>query len=207
MPIDPGLLAAYLVACAVMVVVPGPDTAFVLGQTLARGRRAGWAATLGIYAGASVHIALAAAGVSAVVAASPALFDALRLAGAGYLLWLGIGALRAAFGRASMGLRAAPPARRAFLHGMLTNLLNPKVTMFFLAFLPQFVDPARGPVWLQMLLLGPLLPLLSVPFFAVVIAAAERVAARVAAGAGARWLNGATGALFVGLAARLALAR
>lgn len=207
MPIDPALLMAYLAACAVMVVMPGPDTAFVLGQTLARGRRAGWAAMVGIYAGASVHITLAAAGVSAVVAASPALFDALRLAGGAYLLWLGIFALRAAFGKGSHGGQAAPPARRALLQGMLTNLLNPKVTMFFLAFLPQFVDPARGPVWLQMLILGPLLPLLSVPFFAAVIIGADRIAARLGSGNGARWLHGAMGTIFVGLAARLVLVR
>ncbi|MFN7000480.1 LysE family translocator [Elioraea tepidiphila] len=207
MPIEPAVLATYLVACAVMVVVPGPDTAFVLGQTLARGRRAGWAATCGIYAGASVHITLAALGVSTAVAASPVLFEAVRLVGATYLLWLGVLALCAAFRRDRSALTAAPPARRAFVQGMLTNLLNPKVTMFFLAFLPQFVDPARGPVWLQMMLLGPLLPLLSVPFFAAVIVGADRVAARVSAGPGVRWLHGATGAIFVGLAARLALAR
>jgi threonine/homoserine/homoserine lactone efflux protein len=207
MPIDPALLMAYLAACAVMVVMPGPDTAFVLGQTLARGRRAGWAAMFGIYAGASVHITLAAAGVSAVVAASPTLFDALRLAGGAYLLWLGIFALRAAFGSGPHGGQAAPPARRAFLQAMLTNLLNPKVTMFFLAFLPQFVDPARRPVWLQMLILGPLLPLLSVPFFAAVIIGADRIASRLGSGSGARWLNGAMGTIFVGLAARLVLAR
>lgn len=207
MPIEPAVLATYLVACAVMVVVPGPDTAFVLGQTLARGRRAGWVATCGIYAGASVHITLAALGVSTAVAASPVLFEAVRLVGATYLLWLGVLALCAAFRRDRSALTAAPPARRAFVQGMLTNLLNPKVTMFFLAFLPQFVDPARGPVWLQMMLLGPLLPLLSVPFFAAVIVGADRVAARVSAGPGVRWLHGATGAIFVGLAARLALAR
>lgn len=207
MLIEPAVLVAYLVACAVMVVIPGPDTAFVLGQTLARGRRAGWAATCGIYTGASVHITLAALGVSAAVAASPVLFDAVRLLGAAYLLWLGVFALRTAIRDDAGALTAAPPARRAFFQGMLTNLLNPKVTMFFLAFLPQFVDPARGPVWLQMMLLGPLLPLLSVPFFAAVIIGADRVAARIAAGHGVRWLHGATGAIFVGLAVRLALAR
>jgi threonine/homoserine/homoserine lactone efflux protein len=207
MPVDPHLLLAYLAAAWVLILIPGPDTLFVLGQTLAGGRRSGWMATAGIVAGACVHILAAAFGLAALLAAAPWLFDAVRIAGAAYLAWLGIGALRAAWrGGTDAPLRpAAPaPARRAFLQGMLTNLLNPKVALFFLAFVPQFIAPDRAAPWVQMLLLGPLLPLMALPFFALMIAAAERGAARLAragTGAAGRWLNGAAGAIFLGLAA------
>ncbi|WP_137126521.1 LysE family translocator [Roseomonas sp. HF4] len=205
MPVDPNLLAGFLLACLILVVTPGPDMAFVLGQTLSGGARRGWAATAGVYAGVLVHIGLAAAGVAALVAAHPALFAALRLAGAAYLVHLGIQGLRAAFRPAG----AAPVAAlatglgAAFRQGLVTNLLNPKVGLFFLAFVPLFVDPARSAPWLQMLVLGPMLPLMAMPFYAVLIATAARVAGRVRGGAAGRWLDGAAGALFLGLGLRL----
>jgi len=205
MPLDPHLLAAYLLACLVLILTPGPDMLFVLGQTLAGGARRGWAATCGIYAGALVHIALAVLGLSALLAASPGLFLAVRLAGAAYLLWLGIGALRSAL-RPAATSHAVPEARgrAAFWQGTLTNLLNPKVALFFLAFLPQFVAPDRAPAPVQMLLLGLLLPLLAAPFFAALIALADRAVAALSAAR--RWLDGVTGAIFLGLGLRLLLA-
>ncbi len=205
MPVDPALLAGYLGACLLLILTPGPDTAFVLGQSLSGGARRGWAATLGIVSGALCHVAAAAAGVAALVAAHPALFTALRLAGAGYLLWLGIQALRAALagGGGMMPAAGLRSLGAAFRQGMLTNLLNPKVGLFFLAFVPQFVDPERGPAWLQMLLLGPLLPLMSLPFFAIIIAGAGRVATRLRHGRAARWLDGIAGSLFCALGVRL----
>ena len=206
MPVDPDLLAGYLLACLVLIVTPGPDMAFVLAQTLSGGTRRGWAATLGVFSGASVHILGAAAGVAALVAAHPALFTALRVAGALYLLWIGAQAIRTAL-RGGGGMTAEPAApgglAAAWRQGFLTNLLNPKVGLFFLAFVPLFVDPARSPAWLQMLILGPLLPLMSVPFFAVLIAGASRIAARLRASRAGRWLDGAAGTLFVGLGIRL----
>ena len=200
MPLDPHLFVAFLIAAWVLILTPGPDMLFVIGQTLAGGTRRGWAALLGIVTGAMVHIALAASGAAAVIAASPALFDALRLAGAGYLLWLGAAALRAAW-RGGGTLRPAAPARRAFRDGFLTNLTNPKVILFFLAFLPQFVDPGRAPVWVQMALLGPLVPLMSLPPYGLLIAGAGRAAERLAAHA--RWLDALAGTLFLGLGLRL----
>lgn len=214
MPVDPHLFLAYLVAAWVLILTPGPDMMFVLGQTLAGGPRQGWAATFGVFAGAACHILAAAFGVAAVVAASPGLFDTLRLAGAAYLIWIGLGALRGAVRRGESGggggtavaPRPAVPTRRAFLQGMVTNLLNPKVLLFYLAFLPQFVDPGRSPAWLQMLILGPLLPLMAVPVFAALIAGAHGAAARLARGSGGtatRWLGGTAGVLFLGLGLRL----
>jgi threonine/homoserine/homoserine lactone efflux protein len=212
MPLDPQLLLAYLAACVVLILVPGPDMLFVLGQTLAGGARRGWAATAGVYLGVAGHIALAAGGVAALFAASPLLFEAVRIAGAAYLLWLGISALRGALrARGSGGGDAIPPEasaaaaglRAAFWQGVLTNLLNPKVALFFVAFLPQFVAPGRAPAWLQVLLLGPILPLLALPFYAVLIALAGRLVRGLASAR--RWLDGTAGAIFLALGLRLLL--
>jgi threonine/homoserine/homoserine lactone efflux protein len=202
MPLDPHLFLAFLVAAWVLILTPGPDMLFVIGQTLSGGARRGWAALFGIVTGAMVHIILAASGVAALIAASPALFDALRIAGALYLLWLAQGALRAAW-RGGARLEPAAPARAAFRDGFVTNLTNPKVILFFLAFLPQFVDPGRAPAWLQMALLGPLVPLMGLPAYGLLIAGADRAAARLSAAA--RWLDGIAGALFLALGLRLLL--
>jgi threonine/homoserine/homoserine lactone efflux protein len=200
MPLDPQLFAAFLVAAAVLIITPGPDMLFVVGQTIAGGARGGWAALFGIVCGALVHVALAVSGVAALIAASPALFDGLRIAGALYLLWLAQGALRAAW-RGGAALRLARPVRAAFRDGFLTNLTNPKVILFFLAFLPQFVDPARGPAWVQMALLGPLVPVMGLPAYGLLIAGADRAAARLSVAS--RWLDGVAGVLFLGLGLRL----
>jgi threonine/homoserine/homoserine lactone efflux protein len=208
MPVDPSLLAGYLLACLVLVVTPGPDMAFVLGQTLSGGARRGWAAMAGVYAGVGVHILLAALGVAALVAANPALFTLLRIAGALYLLWLGAQAIRAALRHPGPDTAAAAPAitlSAAFRQGFVTNLLNPKVGLFFLAFVPLFVDPGRSPAWLQMLILGPLLPAIALPFYAVLIAAAARIAGRLRESSAGRWLDGVAGTLFVGLGVRMLL--
>ncbi|GAA0582065.1 LysE family translocator [Craurococcus roseus] len=211
MPVDPHLLLAYLAACAVLILTPGPDMLFVIAQTLRGGAARGWAAALGIFVGTFGHVALAAIGLAAVLAASPGLFLAVRVAGAAYLIWLGVNCLRAAL-RTDGGAAApdtavggAPLGRgAAFRQGMATNLLNPKVALFFLAFLPQFVAPDRAPAWLQMLLLGPLLPLFALPFFGALIAAAGRAASALARVR--RWLDAAAGAVFVGLGVRVLLA-
>jgi threonine/homoserine/homoserine lactone efflux protein len=208
MPVDPHLLSGYLLACLVLVLTPGPDMAFVLAQTISGGARRGWAATLGVFTGAAVHILAAAAGVAALVAANPTLFTALRVIGALNLLWLGVHAIRAALrGQGGLGDGGAPSASMfaAWRQGFLTNLLNPKVGLFFLAFVPLFVDPARSAPWVQMLVLGPLLPLMSVPFFAVLIAGAARIAARLRTSSAGRWLDGAAGTLFLGLGFRMLL--
>ncbi len=200
MPLDPQLFLAFLVAAWVLILTPGPDMLFVIGQTLAGGARRGWAAMFGIVTGAMVHITLAASGVAALLAASPGLFDALRVAGALYLLWLAQGALRAAWKGGGV-MKPASPARAAFRDGFVTNLTNAKVILFFMAFLPQFVDPARGPAWLQMAILGPLVPLMALPAYGLLIAGADRAAARLSRAA--RWLEGLAGLIFLGLGVRL----
>jgi threonine/homoserine/homoserine lactone efflux protein len=130
---------------------------FVIAQGMAGGRRAGIAAGLGVAAGNLFHTAIAALGASMIFRASPVAFRALALAGAGYLAWLAAGAARAALrpaGEAHAAAAATGYALASFRHGALMNALNPKIALFFLAFLPPFADPGRGPVSLQIAALG-----------------------------------------------------
>lgn len=153
MPALPDNILYFLGVSIALTVAPGPDVLFLAAQGVAGGPRAGLAAALGLSSGLLVHTALAALGVSAVFAASPAAFTALKLAGTAYLLWLAWGAFRERPGRspAAAGFRGHAALYR---RGVIMNLLNPKVALFFLALLPQFVDPARGSVRAQMASLG-----------------------------------------------------
>lgn len=150
--IDPVVFVAFLPAALALNLTPGADMVFCLGQGMAGGARAAVAASAGISAGVLVHVALAGLGLGALVAALPWLFDAIRWAGAGYLLWLAWRTLRTPVRAAGL----PRGARRAFRAGMLVNLSNPKVILFVLAFVPQFVDPTRA-VLPQFLVLGAVL--------------------------------------------------
>jgi len=142
-------LALFAAATLALLLIPGPSVLFIVARTLEHGRRGGLVSMLGVEAGALAHVLAATAGLGALVAASPDALLVLRLAGAAYLLVLGVRALRG-------GAVAAAPAggRKLFRQGLLVDALNPKTAMFFVAFLPQFVDPAHGPVWTQTLVLG-----------------------------------------------------
>lgn len=146
-------LVLFFVAAVAIAVSPGPGIFYVAARTLAGGRGEGLASSFGTGLGGLVHVAAGAIGVSALVLASAEAFTLLKIAGAAYLVWLGIKTIREA--RIAIDMRAEPTgARRAFREGIVVEALNPKTAAFFLAFLPQFVDPAAGPVWLQFLLLG-----------------------------------------------------
>lgn len=146
-------LALFLAAALAIAVSPGPGIFYVTARTLAGGRGEGLASSFGTGLGGLVHVAAGAVGVSALVLASAEAFTILKLAGAIYLVWLGIKTFRGA--RIAIDARVeATGARRAFREGIVVEALNPKTAAFFLALLPQFVDPAAGPVWLQFLLLG-----------------------------------------------------
>jgi len=136
-----------------LLAVPGPSVLYVVARTVEQGRTAGLVSVLGLEAGALVHVAAAAAGLSALVASSPAALTALRYAGAAYLIWLGIRALRC---REDVGATRTGGAsyRRLFGEGVLVDVLNPKTSLFFLAFLPGFVHTDHGPVALQVAILG-----------------------------------------------------
>jgi threonine/homoserine/homoserine lactone efflux protein len=147
---SPATLAVFAAATAVLLLLPGPSVLFIVARTLEHGRRGGLISMLGVETGALLHVLAATAGLSALVTASPGALIAVKLAGAGYLLVLGVRALR------GTGAAAAAPStsRRLFRQGLLVDALNPKTAMFFLAFLPQFIDPAAGSVALQTLVLG-----------------------------------------------------
>ena len=149
--IDPITLLTFVPAALALNLTPGADMMFCLGQGLRAGPRAGWAASAGISAGGMVHVSIAGLGLGAAVQAMPWLFDVIRWVGVAYLLWLAWGALRQEFSASEVPVR---PARRAFRDGMLVNLTNPKVILFVLAFIPQFIDPAAGPILMQFLTFG-----------------------------------------------------
>lgn len=150
---DLATLALFFAAALAIAVSPGPGIFYVAARTLAGGRSEGLASSFGTGLGGLVHVAAGAVGVSALVMASAEAFTMLKLAGAVYLVWIGIKAIREA--RLPFEAKAVTTgAARAFREGIVVEALNPKTAAFFLAFLPQFVDPSAGPVWLQFLVLG-----------------------------------------------------
>jgi threonine/homoserine/homoserine lactone efflux protein len=147
-------LALFVVASALLAIAPGPDIVYVLTRGIAQGRRAGLAAALGFASGCLFHTALAALGIAALIRSSDLAFDLVRYAGAAYLVWIGIQALRHA---SEFALAQSGPAKallQIYRQSVIGNALNPKVTLFFLSFLPQFVDGKAGHVGWQMALLG-----------------------------------------------------
>src|SRR5262245_58519115 len=205
-------LALYFAAALLLAVTPGPGIFYVAARTLAGGRAAGVASSFGTGLGGLVHVLAGGLGVSAIVLASAELFTALKLIGAVYLVWLGVRTFRAARLDPSPGLNsgAAPSigSRRAFREGVLVEALNPKTAAFFLAFIPQFADPAVGHVALQFVALG----FVSVALNTLVDIVVAFAAGGVRQGAAARpalirRLREASGAAMLALGVGLALAR
>ena len=180
MPTTPTLMA-FAAAAFALVVIPGPNLIYIITRGIQQGRRAAVMSSLGVQAGMVVHIVLAAVGLSALVARSPLLYDVLRYAGAAYLVWMGISLLRRRQTPVDgpVALRPAP-MRTLFLHGMAINLLNPKVILFVLSLLPQFVDPARGSTATQILVLGAVM---------IVVALISDTAYALASGTLGAWLQ------------------
>jgi threonine/homoserine/homoserine lactone efflux protein len=150
---DASTFALFVVAALVLLVIPGPSVLYIVARSVEGGRTSGLISVLGIQTGALVHIAFAALGLSAILASSAVAFSVVKWLGAAYLVWLG---LRRIFGGDEEEDVSVEPERlpRVYLQGVVVNVLNPKTALFFLAFLPQFVDPARGAAWTQVLLLG-----------------------------------------------------
>lgn len=201
--IDPISLLAFVPAALALNLTPGADMMFCLGQGLRSGRRSAIAASAGISVGGMVHVLLAGLGLGAVVAAQPALFDLIRWIGVGYLLYLAWSALRSPVLRAG---QSSVPAGQAFRAGFWVNLTNPKVILFVLAFVPQFVVPEAGPVLGQFLIYG-----LVLGFGGFVINGMIGIFAGTAgrhligSPAVAVWLGRVSAGIFAGLALRLAL--
>jgi threonine/homoserine/homoserine lactone efflux protein len=205
--VQPGL-ELYVIASLALIATPGQDMIYVITRSLAQGRVAGLASALGVCLGILVHTALAALGVGAILQASEALFVALKLAGAAYLVYLG---LRMMFARvdASVLASAASPLSPAGLvwQGILSNVTNPKIVLFFFAFLPQFVDPAGAHPTRDLVFLGVLYAVLALPVKCGVALAAGSLAERILESPGAlAWIHRAGGTVLVALGVRLAAA-
>jgi threonine/homoserine/homoserine lactone efflux protein len=144
----------FFAAALVLAITPGPGIFYVLARSLAGGRREGVLSSFGTFVGGLFHVVAAALGVSAILAASAVAFHTVKYAGAAYLVWLGIRMIRTR--NAEMPAGAPPPSQNAFRQGILTEALNPKTALFFLSFIPQFIAPERGHVFLQFVVLGAL---------------------------------------------------
>ena len=212
--IEPQQLLMFIAAGWLLNLTPGPDVLYIVTRALKNGLRAGLVAVLGIVAGCLVHVGAAAIGVGALLAASSAAFTLLKWLGAAYLLWLGLrlllargdGAL-AGVARDAVGRAPAPVAlKEVFLGGFWTNVLNPKVAIFFLAFVPQFIAPGTKNKALAFVLLGALFTVNAIPVNALWALAAAWLVRRVGAvQRGMHWLDRVAGCLFIGFGIKLAL--
>jgi threonine/homoserine/homoserine lactone efflux protein len=202
-------LLLFLAAGWLLNLTPGPDVLYIVANALRGGLRPGLVGSLGVAAGCLVHVSAAAIGVSALLAASASAFTILKYAGAAYLLWLGVRILwstrrptRDLVGM-TVGERRRPP-RDVFMGGFLTNVLNPKVALFFLAFVPQFIAPGAPDKPLAFLLLGLLFTANTVVLNAAWALAAHWLARRGAVQRALTWLDRAAAVLFIGFGLRLA---
>jgi len=212
--IAPDTLLSFFGVSVLLALAPGPDNLFVLMQSAAHGRRAGMAVVLGLCTGLIGHTLAVAVGLAALIAASSLAFALLKLVGAAYLLYLAWGAWRAAPDATTPDTpapdttTAAPRLSALYRRGIIMNLTNPKVSLFFLAFLPQFVSLAHGSPTLQIITLGAVFMLAALAVFGGIAFFCGLFGERLAASLPARrWLNRCASVVFAGLALRLALAR
>ena len=208
--IDSSRLLPYVLAVVALVLAPGPNQAMVIARSLNGGRRAGITASFGINAGTFVHTLAAAVGLSAVIATSAVAFTGVKVLGALYLFYLGA---RLLMGRdhdaplpGNHPLGASPISNRsAFARAMVTGILNPKVAIFFLAFLPQFVNRDNGPVFLQFLLLGAIFTVIALSIDSAVAVGAGSIGGYLSRNPTvAQWRERITGVAFIALGIRLA---
>ena len=208
------VLAAFLAAAAIFAYMPGPAMLYTAAQTIARGRWSGLMASLGIHLGGYVHVLAAAAGLSVLFHAVPLLYLIVKLAGAAYLIWLGVCLIRSKAQRETAAPQFGPviepkSGRRAFLESVTVEVLNPKTALFFLAFLPQFVEASAAfPVWVQFLVLGTIVNLMFSSADLVCVALAGALMTRLRrSGQAQRVLRRVGGGLLVGLGLHLAFQR
>jgi RhtB (resistance to homoserine/threonine) family protein len=206
---DATQILGFLAAVLVLVLVPGPNTMLILAHSVAGGRAAGLATVLGVEVGTVVHTLAAAFGLSAILATSALAFDVLKYAGAAYLVYVGLSELRRGRAAAGDAVHDAPdlPLHAFFRRAVLGNVVNPKVALFFLAFLPQFVRPERGHVVLQFAVLGLIVSAVGLCFGSLLALAAGAVSGWLRREVVARWQHRLTGSVLLGLGLRLAVVR
>lgn len=200
------VLLVFFTTSVLLALAPGPDNLFVMAQSAHRGRAAGLMVTLGLCTGLLVHTSAVAFGLAAVFRASAVAFAALKFAGAAYLAYLAWQAFRSPVARGSAEPAGRPGVSRLYVRGIIMNVTNPKVSIFFLAFLPQFADPAKGPIAPQMLVLGGVFIVATILVFGSISVLAGTVGERFRRSAGAqKALNWIAGSIFAGLAIKLAV--
>lgn len=206
--LTPEQFLGFLTAAVLITLSPGPDNMMVLGAGIAKGRARGIAFGLGCAFGCLAHTLLAVIGVSALIAASPTAFTVLKTAGGLYLIWMGVGALRSRGGAQVADRLPDESARRLFFKGLLANAINPKVVLFFLSFLPQFVVAARGDANWQIASLGLVFTLQAAVLFGLLGYFSGSIGQWLNRTPRAGlWLDRVAGAIFVGLGLRLIVAR
>jgi threonine/homoserine/homoserine lactone efflux protein len=200
---DISTLAVFCAATLGLLLVPGPAVLYIVTRSVSQGRTAGLISVLGIHTGSIVHVAAAALGISALLAASATAFTIVKYVGVAYLLWLGIRKLMQKGGGEEIVELKVQSKRRLFWEGFVVNVLNPKTAIFFLAFLPQFTDPAVGPVGPQILVFGLVWLLLGMASDGTYAMLASALAGRLRHSARARRLDVGSGVVYLGLAAWL----
>ena len=210
MPVDLNQLQLFLPAALLLVVIPGPDTLLVLSVSLVNGRSRGFVTTLGILVGNIVQTGIAAVGLSAAIAASPLALGMVRYGGGGWLAWLGFKALSASLARNRMAPKLVPSDAvvshhlcRGFLSALATNLLNVKVILFNLSFVPQFIEPKNGQVTLQIVIFCLLSSTMGAVYMMFISASASSFRNVISNESVSRYLNFLTGILFFGFSFRL----
>ena len=198
------LYIAYVTTAFVVMLVPGPDMLFCIATGMHGGRRAGFAASAGAVTGEIVHFTLAGVGLAAVFRSAPALYEAVRIAGACYLIVLGVNALRHRDDGA-IAARGARTAKASYGRGVVTNLLNPKMALFVLAFVPQFIDRTAGAVGMQFLVLGATFVAMDLLVLTVAAILAATFASALRGGRAQRQISTLAGAIYIGLGAKVAL--
>ena len=199
-------IALFCLASVALAVVPGPAVTYIVTHSIDKGRRAGIVSALGIASGGLVHVVAATVGLSALIASSATAFTAVKLVGAAYLIAVGI---RRIVSREEDGeIQSMPaPHRELYVQGVVVNVLNPKTALFFLAFLPQFVDPARGAIWPQVAFLGILFALIAFASDVSYALLADLLAGKLRRrGSGAKVRRWVSGGIFVALGAVAATA-
>jgi threonine/homoserine/homoserine lactone efflux protein len=181
---EPGTLVLFGLAALALLIVPGPAVLYIVTQSVGGGRRASLVSTLGLHVGSLVHVAAAALGLSSLLVSSARAFEVVKYAGAAYLVYLGLRRLLERPRDAELAVDGGPTLVRAFRRGIVVNVLNPKTALFFLAFLPQFVDVSRGSVALQIVVLGLLF---------IVLGLVSDGLWALAAGTASGWLRSRTG--------------
>lgn len=204
------LLIAFVIATSIFAYMPGPSTLYAAAQTIARGRRAGWFAALGIHIGGYVHVVAAAVGLAFLFEVVPPLYLALKLAGAAYLIWLGLRMFLSKLDAQAGQVGATPKsAKRAFWESVSVEVLNPKTAIFYVAFLPQFADPSAAfPIWLQLLILGTIVNIMFSSADAICVMLADKIAAALkTSGSANRIAQRLGGSILVALGVNLAFDR